>query len=266
MSLAFSALLLFLLISPGIAFRFAFLKNDALQVTVDTSLVSELLLMVFPALFLHGIGDLVLYNLPHWQINYPFLLELILGKDTHAETWLNRSALYGFAIYLGLINLVGYLAGHGFQQLVLHFRLDQWSRLFKPYNQWDHLLGGWTLPNRDRISFIQLDLLVATADGEVIYCGILEKYFLNKDRQLDRLHLINVYRRPLNKDADPFERTDEKEEIDNDLDEFEHYLTKFDARYYSLPGDSFVVPFAQVKNMNITYCTKQKVSTAPAVF
>ncbi len=80
-----------------------------------------------------------------------------------------------------------------------------------------------------------------------IYSGILEEFYLSENNGLDRLVLYNVYRRTLEND------------FPKDLKKQSSILDKgTDERYYNMPGDSFVIPYSEIKNMNITYLTLTK--------
>jgi hypothetical protein len=50
-------------------------------------------------------------------------------------------------------------------------------------NEWDTLFSGRKLDKRVRenIEYIQIDALVSTSEGDVVYCGILKHYILNKN-------------------------------------------------------------------------------------
>jgi hypothetical protein len=279
MSIAFSAVFLFLLFSPGIAFRMAFLKSDSFQVTMDTSLVSEVLLMLFPAAIFHCLGIVVVEGV--WGKNVPFdqIYYLIIGNaDLHVLNFAVIKAHFAFFLsYLTIQVAVGYGLGRGFQWLVLHFNLDRLSRLLRPFNHWDYLLTGRILGPKNKIGFILIDVIVAGPEGDLIYCGILEKYFLSKDKNLDKLYLVSVFRRKFKEDTKQFKYSPETKEeapmpsleatADFDKHEkqkFNHYFKQFDKRYYQMPGDYFIIAYSQVKNMNITYYTLNEVAETAA--
>jgi hypothetical protein len=272
MSIAFSAVFLFILFSPGIAFRMAFLKSDSFQVTMDTSIISELLLMLFPAAFFHAFGiwfleDVLGKNVPFDQIYY-----LIIAKaDPNTLDFNLLKKSYGFFLgYLAALVFVGYGLGRLFQIAVLHFHLDTLSRLLRPFNNWDYLLTGRILGPKHNTAFILIDVVVEGSERDLIYCGILKKYFLSKDKNLDKLYLVSVFRRKFTDDTKQLMYSSEIDEeaippnelLDSEKkeqEEYNHYFKQFDKRYYEMPGDFFVVNYAQVKNMNISYYSKTEV-------
>lgn len=56
MSFAFGALLIVLLLLPGISFRYAYIRSNSLRRSLDFSLLSEAIITLLLALLLHGAG------------------------------------------------------------------------------------------------------------------------------------------------------------------------------------------------------------------
>ncbi len=96
---------------------------------------------------------------------------------------------------------------------------------------------------KTRIELIQVDALINSSEGNFIYSGILENFFLSKDNGLDRIYLSNVYRRRL------------KDDLDADVPNVGYLARHQDTRYYSMPGYLFVATYDKIINMNITYYT-----------
>ena len=110
------------------------------------------------------------------------------------------------------------------------------------FNDWYYLLKGKLAGEADLpVVAVYVDALVETKEGSYLYCGLIEDFFLSRDNGLDRLYFKKVYRRKLGEDF--------KRESEDDAP-----TSKWlDERYYEMPGEFFVIPYAQIKNMNVRY-------------
>ena len=59
----------------------------------------------------------------------------------------------------------------------------------------------------------------------------------------NRIYLSTVYRRKLSGDLEDKKKTENPEE---------------DNRYYSMPGEFFVIPYKEIKNINVDYFRLQE--------
>jgi hypothetical protein len=106
-------------------------------------------------------------------------------------------------------------------------------------NDWYYLFSGRILDIPESIELVQVDVLVSSDHGNVIYCGILDDYFLSDEGGIDKLYLLNVYRRSFISDSS----VEKNEFVDKEMDE----------RYYNMPGDYFVVFGREILNINVSY-------------
>lgn len=163
------------------------------------------------------------------------------GKELNFE--LIRSGMPVFLNYTSATLIISGLLGYTARKFVIRFKWDQKFSIFRINNEWYYLLTGKILDKnqKDDVEFVQIDALVNTAEGNFIYCGILENFMLSNDGGLDRLYLANVYRRKL------------KNDIKFQFNEQSIIDKKFDDRYYNMPGQFFVLSYKDVINMNISY-------------
>ncbi|OAV44901.1 hypothetical protein [Lewinella sp. 4G2] len=259
MSLAIGALLVAILLLPGIVFRYLYIRSDALRKTIDLSLLSEAVFILIPSLLLHLFGRLVAEHLLGWDINLRQIYLLLTNSSAIDFALIDE----GYPFFVGYILTLCILAGAlaiGFQQLVVRLGWDERYKLLRIYNDWDKFFSGHALPKaeREQIEFIQVDVVCSSSAGDVLYTGVLENYSLNKDQGIDRIFLSNAFRRELKDDLQLDSMT-----VSLPAD-YPSYRTKdFDDRYYALPGAYFVIPFGEIKNLNIIYNTLKETS-APA--
>lgn len=257
MNLAFGALLLAILLLPGIVFRYAYLRSNALRKSVDFSLLSEAVFILLPCLLLHLLGwgfD----TLVERSLAFDVLYALLSGAGLSAEgiEALQRGFL-PFVLYILLLCGMAATIGIYLQRWVVANRWDERFKLLSIYNDWDKYFSGHAIIDdpQSAFDFVQVDVVVGSSEGDMLYTGILAHYSLNKEQGIDRLFMKQVSRRRFVDDVvmgDP-----------------SVYSTKEDdERYYNLPGNFLVIPFSQVKNLNIIYLrvqrTEERTAAEPA--
>jgi hypothetical protein len=258
MNIALGAMLLFLLFIPGLLFRTAFLKSDSLKSNIDTTVLNELLFVSVPALVLHLCGMLIVEAYLEVEVRLDQFYYLITGaKDsTQIDFEVIKSSLPGFTGYLILASVVAVSLGMILQRVVIHWDLDSKYPFLRLSNEWERLLSGRVLgpTYHKEIEFIQVDVLTSGDEGDMLYCGILEKYTLNSKVGLENIYMSSVYRRRLSSDYQAASEHATGFPIEEDADPMADVLSKdTDARYYNMPGDYFMIPISEVKNINITY-------------
>lgn len=245
MNLLFSSILLFILIAPGLIFRFSYLQGTYAKLNFKASAIDEVFWALIPALFFQLAAVLFLEAVFSVNIRIDVFYQLINGDESAGIDFkLLRAGFFPFLMYtLGLI-VFSAITGRLLRAVIRKFKLDIRYRFFRLNNEWHYLFSGEILDFPDvpgeseNIEIIQVDLLTNTAEGSVIYSGILQDYYLSKDNGLDRIYLSQVYRRKLKDDLAYAEQSD---------------VQKLDERYYQMPGELFVIQYDKIVNMNVTY-------------
>lgn len=247
MNIAVGALILLLLIFPGILFRYAYLSGPYSRKNFQSSISDEVVLSLIPAFLIQTVAYFVFEHLLRINIDVSLLIRLVsqLSLITTPEFIIIEKSILLFSLYNILTCLFGFFSGKLFRGMVAKYNWDIKYHSLRFNNEWYYLLSGRILdfPNNNRISqkidLVRIDALCESQGNSIIYSGILREFYLSKNDGLDRIHLSNVYRRKLNDDS-PLEITAPIEK-------------EFDDRYYKMPGDIFVIPYQQVKNINISY-------------
>ena len=259
MNIAFGALVIFLLLFPGIIFRLAYLEGPYSRRSIQSSLVDELILSLIPAFVIQFVGYWLVETLPFlpYEVDEKNFYYLLTGQPGLDFTYIETSVV-GFVCYQCVIFIISFGLGKAFRWGVLHFQLDRRFHLLRMYNEWYYALSGRlesidSTQNSTILPDVFVDVLVETKEGSYLYCGLLKDFFLSKDNGLDRLYFEEVYRRKLCEDTTK-PPTDE--------------LTPakwLDSRYYEMPGEVFVIPYSQVKNLNIRYLYLGLISEEPTL-
>ena len=244
MNLALSAVLILYLISPGFVVRYAFLKGPYSRQNFKPSLSDEIFWSIIPAFIIHLIGIIVLEKISAIRVSFEILYYLLtsLPPGETIDFGTLRATAPVFLNYTAATLVFAALIGFAARKVVMHFGLDQKLSLFRINNEWYYLLSGKILKGKtEQVDFVQIDALVNTSEGNFIYCGILHNFTLTRDGGLDRLYLVNVYRRQLSADIRSFTG---RASLDDKV---------FDQRYYNMPGQYFVLPYKEALNVNISY-------------
>jgi hypothetical protein len=253
MNLAIGALLVAILLLPGIIFRYLYIRSDALRKTIDLSLLNEVVFILTPSLLLHLAGQGVAQGILSKKLDLKTLYLLLTGNGDGLDFSLIEKGFPYFVLYILTLCVVAGFLGIWLQKIVVRFGWDERYKILRIYNDWDKYFSGAVLPKAERkkIDFVQVDVVVQSAKGDVLYTGVLENYTLNKDQGIDRLFLSNVYRREFSEDLAGTEA-----ERDDPPEGYPSFRVKdFDDRYYALPGAYFVIPFGEIRNLNISYNT-----------
>jgi hypothetical protein len=245
MSLLLSSILLFILVAPGLIFRFSYLQGTYAKVSFKVSAIDEIFWALIPAVFFQLSAVLILENVFSVSIRIDIIYQLINSDASSAMDFNSlRKGFFPFLLYTA--SLIGISAGAGrfLRMLIRVMKLDIRYRFFRLNNEWHYLFTGELLDFPDvigeseNIEIIQIDLLATTGDGSVIYSGILQDYYLSKDNGLDRIYLSQVYRRKLKDDLAHADQSN---------------VQQLDERYYQMPGELFVIQYEKILNMNVTY-------------
>ncbi|MEL7160372.1 MAG: DUF6338 family protein [Bacteroidota bacterium] len=257
MSLAFGALLAAVLLLPGIVFRYLYIRSDGLRKSIDLSLLNEAVFILSVSLILHLVGRWLTKVIFQQRASLEEIYNLLTGKNTPDFAVIDAGFSW-FVLYILILCLVAALLALGLQKLVSRMGWDERFKILRIYNDWDKYFSGAILRQKtgEDFDFVQVDVLVGTSEGDVLYSGILENYSLNKDQGIDRLFLSEVYRRDFVEDKEAKSRGTVEMKTVMGYSVWETSPAKnkeFDRRYYRMPGNYFVIPFGEIRNLNIIY-------------
>lgn len=281
MNIALASLILLLLLLPGAAFRSFVIKSDSLENPLDSTLQTELTIVLVVSIFAHFVGvyaiEFFSYSLGYpLQVNFAQFFWIIKGDSKHVDSlFLNRNVIPFLSYTMTNIILFG-LLGLWVKRLALKRYWDLKYSFISITNEWDQLLSG-RLFEYDRLleiekrikglrldkknvregeskeeilaaldevidelkaekkkqlqyNFADIDALVSSSDGDLIYKGRVHKYYLSKDNSLDKIILKNAFRRKYYDNSE------------TEKDEFKEFESKL-----------FVLKYEQIKNLNVRF-------------
>lgn|GEM_PF-3459684 len=247
MNLALGVLIIFILSLPGFVFRQTYFSSYFSKRTVKTSTVEEIFISLLPATFIHIFFILVI-RVFGYTINFQFIFELITGSVAAKDINLLNGYLPWFTLYLTTNLGANALSAYGLRRFVLKKGWDRQHPVFAIYNEWYYMLSnGVGDQPEDSQRSVWLDVLVETKNDMVLYCGILNEYTLDANKEIKELRMSGVRRRYLSKDTPIGNNPSQEDNVDALSEEV------FDERYYFIPGNQFIISMKEIKNLNITY-------------
>lgn len=254
MNIAFPAFFIYLLILPGIILRYYYRKSYSEQSPVTFgSIAEELAYGVLIAATLH-----LIWGCLSSKFGFRIDLKAVFLCLTNQFNSIEKSQLdyvlqtiikHPVLIFLYFISINAFAIGLGYflNWFVRHFSLDIKWWFFRFPDPWYYLFNvGVHLLDKTKkeIKMGSIDAVLVSVtlmmDNEAyLYWGILSNYYFNKKGELDRIELTLTHRRLLSKDS---KKGDKKS-----------LLPDKDPRFYPVRGDYFVIPYSDIKTLNIEY-------------
>ena len=240
MNLAFSAVLIFILLLPPIAFYVSYNLGIQAKAGPRFSFLDGALASAVFSLFIHALAITVIGK----EIRFDILLKLFGGELKDLENKISNgvftSSLKQFAIYNLAIFLICVFLGRTVRYFVVRFDLHG-NELSRLYNKWWYLFNGYYLDTLDKprdYDVVFVDAVVDCHDGTMIYSGYLSDFVCNGE-ELDRIYLAETIRRDWKK-----RETDEK-----GTGQFVNYP----GEPIVIPGELFAIPYKDIKNLNVRF-------------
>ena len=271
MNFLLGTLLIILLLFPGFIFRAGYL-NVPYGRTFKSTIVEELFFSIVPSIVIH----IAILPFAFW---IGFNLQgfyLIMINNAEGTRYIEKYDLLQFILYCVATYIVGFFLGiltrRGIEKLNWEINFP----LFRIRNEWYYQLTGFFITNPDnrrnfvRADQVEVNVVVELDKTAYLYKGQLADFVLSKEDGIDRLFIKNAKRKKLEfiKKADTtqsIENSDnegsllkallETGEISLDDDTQKELIDKIDddKDYYEIPGDSIIVPYKEVKNLNLIY-------------
>jgi len=248
MNIAFPAVLLFMLVLPGLLFRYTYQRGFFRRSPITVpSFTEDLGFSILWAVVLHAIW-LNIFSIAGLRIDYGTLLTLLIGqfgKDQAYLTQAIQAITAGHAAitsYFLSLFVAGYLLGYGAHFLVRSQRWDRRFPLLRFSNEWHYLFSGEDAlaPATTLKPDVYITAVVEFKEATYLYRGTLVSWTFDRQGILERLTLEQVSRRRLEKD-----RSDDQP--------YNPVSRGQDSRYYSVEGDLFIMRYSEIKTLNVEY-------------
>lgn len=249
MNIAFSTLLLFFLLIPGILFRKFYYSEE-----FSKEYFKETFFGVFIATFLPSVIFQItwyfLVMILNFEVDLYTVADIISQKpDKNSFINLKNNSLniivYNITMFISAIVL-----GYSLKQTVRRYKWDRKFKFFRFQNSWHYILKGefFDFPRANMslekdtvedIEFVFIDAIVEINNECYLYDGILVDYELSSDGGLKNISLTKAVRRKINDDSVIIDG------IKSDNSE----------NYYPIKGHVLLFKYSEIKNLNFTYYT-----------
>ena len=260
MNLALPALVIILLVTPGVLFSYSYRKGIGWRspVSLDT-FQNELGKGLLWAILINLVGVQFVKCLGWYEVDFPAFLSLLSGwpdpDNPNVQGRMEAVALnvQAIALYLLVISTASIALGFFSHWIVRKNALDlrynfltfnnEWSYLFSgearafDTKQSERTMKGMKALKSSEPDFVFVSAIVDQGGESTLYWGVLSDFHF-KAGQLDRVVMRFAQRRTLAQDSDGAQ-------TDSDP------IT--DRRFYAILGDYLVIPYGNIKNLNVGY-------------
>jgi len=245
MNIALSAVIIFLLLLPPIAFYLAFTLGKYPKSGPKIGLLEGLILSAVISTLLHALAILFVKK----EIRFD-LIALFIGGDLKSFGTLSdntgfRALFQQFVLYNAVMVLAAILIGRTARLLVKNYGLHTHDELLRLYNYWWYFFNGYKVDGfLNGRSFAPFDIvfvhaLVNTNAGTMIYSGFLID-FVCEGEKLDRIYLSKTSKREF------------KKMTTNDKG---NYLSDETGNAVRIAGDTMMIPYNNIINLNLEFLT-----------
>lgn len=240
MNIAFTTILIFLILAPGFLARIAY-NSSKLSINNPTkNIVNELTFSIIPALIFQIIFIILVNNFTNYLIDFSLLGNLILGVTNNGKVgeWFGQIEAFKYQIFFYhiILFLFAFIIGYSTREFIRYFGLDKKFRYLRFSNKWHYIFSGECLDfpdvpdDYDEITHKIINVLCKVNGNSILYSGEFFNYYVDKDGNLEAVHLKYPIRRMLDKDDD----------------------TELN-RYYHIASRYLVIPNSDIININFRY-------------
>lgn len=248
MNIALSTVVLFILLIPGLLFRRFYYTEEFSKEYFKQTFFGTFLSAFIPSLIFHSFWYYLAKFFGH-PIDLSVIGNLLTGSNNKEIYNAIDSSIGRIILYNGSIAVTAGLAGFFFKKIIRSKKLDRTYKLFRFQNSWHYVLKGefFDFPRAsfdlidtevEEIEFVYIDALVDTNAGTILYEGIFVDYELSAEGGLNYITLKNTSRKFLSEVVEK-PLPDKQSEIEEDK--------------HSINGHIVVLPFHQIKNINLSY-------------
>jgi hypothetical protein len=246
MNIAFTSILIFILLAPGFLSRIAFNSSKLSVRNPNRNILNELTWSIIPSLTIHIIAITLVEWLTNYYVDFNQLGNLILGvtsENTVEKSFSQlRQFLYPIFFYNLLVFSFSFLIGYGLQKGIRKFSLDRTIRYLRFSNKWHYIFTGECLDFPDipdefeEITDKVINVLCKVNDKNVLYTGEYFNYYIDNNGDLEAIHLKYPIRRYLEKDNGTAQD------------------------YYQIESRYLVIPNSDIVNINFRYFKRTEVA------
>lgn len=246
MNIAFTSILLFIIIAPGFLYRIAYHSSKLSVKDPNRSIINELTWSIIPSIIFHTIAIFLIESISNFTIDFKQLGNLILGvtSPNTVENNFTQLKLYFYPIFLYNIILFGFslLIGYLSRCAIRKLKWDRKFRFLRFSNKWHYIFTGECLDfpdvpdNYEEITRKIINVLCKVNGKSILYTGEYFNYYIDYKGDLEAVHIKYPIRRY----------------IENDKEE--------EKNYYTIPSRFLVIPNSDIININFRYFNLEEIT------
>lgn len=246
MNIAFTSILIFILLAPGFLSRIAYNSSKLSVRNPNKNVLNELTWSIIPSLTIHIVAITLVEYFSDYFIDFNQLGNLILGVNEPITVKGSFDQLREFIYPIFSYNLsvfsFSFLIGYGIQKFIRKYSFDRTIRYLRFSNKWHYIFTGECLDFPDvpddfgEITDKIINVLCKVNGQSVLYTGEYFNYYIDKDGNLEAVHLKYPIRRYL---------------VNDSIEKKDYY--KIESRY-------LVIPNSDIININFRYFSKTELS------
>ncbi|MBU1170014.1 MAG: hypothetical protein KKD44_10670 [Proteobacteria bacterium] len=236
MNIAFSTLVIIMILSPGFIFKKSYSWGDGGFFDEYKPLSSYTAICVIISIFFNLIAVSIVEGLHLYKVEIDTILDILISSKTFKHGPI-VSSYKQILIYFFVLYLSSWLLGKLLQKIVIKTGIDiKLPWLFKFEAPWYYILkrpkDGYGKEIKNPVIFI--DVTVGIEGTSYLYRGVLQDFFFDKGGNLDRIFIEGVCRRNF-----PFSG-------------------KVSTGWVEFTSDRFLVKYKDITSMNVTYYKLQR--------
>lgn len=245
MNIAFTSILIFVILAPGFLSRIAFNSSKLSIKNPNKNVLNELTWSIIPSLSIHVIAISLVESLSNYFIDFKQLGNLMLGVTENNTIEYSfkqlRDFLYPIFFYNFLVFTASFFIGLLTRKIIRFYALDRKIRYFRFTNKWHYIFTGECLDFEDvpdefeEIKYKIINVLCKVNGRSILYTGEYFNYYIDNNGDLEAIHLKYAIRRYL-----------ENDNIDN-------------SKYYNIESRYLVIPNSDIININFRYFNLEEV-------
>jgi hypothetical protein len=257
MNFALPAVLIFLLVLPGILLRYTYARGLFKWNSPDNlrPIADEIAYSILSATIIHMFFGLILYCFLSIRIKIDVVLMLLIGsfgKDSKNFDYCIQSVADSpvpIGIYFLIVNGLSAYIGHASHECVRKHKWDLKYKFFRFRNEWFYLLTGeincfaeHVQEKNGKPDMVAISGVIDCHDKSYLYVGRVVDFHFDKEGNLDRMLINEAQRRELCHDK-----------------KSNTSLRELKKRFYPIDGNYFILKYSEVKNLNIKYMYYEKI-------
>jgi hypothetical protein len=207
MNIAFTSVLLFIILAPGYLFRTSYKSSELSIKDSNRNIVNDLTWSILPSIIIQTFFIFIVEFFSSYRIDFNQLGNLLLGNSSTATNdTFSKVRLFFYPIFIYNICIFSVSISLGYvtrECIVRKFNLDRKCRVLRFSNKWHYIFTGECLDfpevpgTFEEITEKYVNVLCRINNKNILYSGEIFNYYIDDKGDLEAIHLKLPERRYL---------------------------------------------------------------------